>query len=1051
MKNITLEKIARRAAEVAARRYRATRPVGPLQVTQVSERDARQSATFALREGDRWGVIDGVYQIAFTLTIPPEWRGQMLGLRVMLAGERPGWLQAESLLFVDGQPLHAFDQYHHEIVLPPELAARERLDCQLCTWTGYSPRERVVHALQLGWIDPATDRLAQKMGVVLDLARHLPAQSLAATNLIAALEDVCQTLDFRDPDAFYRASAEALARLEARYQAISVTADEVPPGTWPQLTAIGHAHIDVAWLWRLHHTRMKAANTFATALFHMERYPHFVFLQSTPQLYQFVKEDHPEIYARIQARVAAGQWEAEGATWLEMDTNITGGESLVRQFIHGQRFFREEFGHTSRILWLPDVFGYSAALPQIIKKGGADYFATIKISWNETNRFPYDTFTWEGIDGTRVLTHYVTTPTDGEPVDGPLVTYNYNATMTPREALNTWRAYQQKGLTTELLTSYGYGDGGGGPTREMIETATMLGRSVSSDVPIVQMGQVLPFFDRLAQRLQGRADVPTWVGELYLEYHRGTYTSQAMIKRANRMAEQDLHTAEWLAAFAQRLVGADYPRAELDRAWKAVLLHQFHDILPGSSIAEVYQDAPAYYTQVAAVTTRARDDALRALTAQIAAPEGSLIVFNPTAFPRTDLVILPGERAAALGLSTQPLDQGLALALAADVPALGYRAYAPAASRTDAAPTPFTITPTLLESVFYRIELNDRGQITRWLDKAGDDGRGREVLAAGERGNVLQLFEDKPLTFDAWDINAYYEEKQWEVDRLVDAAVEEAGPLRATLRLRWTTGQRTTITQRIRLYQHTRRVDFVTEVDWYERQTLLKVTFPVAVRNTQATAEIQFGNIQRPTHRNTSWDRARFETCAHRWFDLSEGDYGVAILNDSKYGYDVHDHVMRQTLLKGAIEPDPRADEGHHQFTYSVLPHARDWFAGGVPAAAYALNYPLLAESRPTVAATALPRPGLPPALALVTTDAPHVIVETVKQAEASADLVVRVYECANRRGPFTLTLPFAIQAAAETNLLEEQPMPVTLSADGKTLSSAITPYEIKTFVITPR
>jgi alpha-mannosidase len=730
--------------------------------------------------------------------------------------------------------------------------------------------------------------------------------------------------------------------------------------------------------------------------------------------------------------------------WVEADTNLPGAESLVRQLIVGKRFFREEFGHDSRVLWLPDVFGYSAALPQILRGAGVAYFVTAKISWNETNRFPYDTFWWEGLDGSRVLTQYLTAPSHF-PSD---TAYTYNADLTPSSLAGTWKVYQQKALNADLLLAYGYGDGGGGPTRAQVEAIAPLGHALAPEIPAARAGRVEDHMDRLAASLQGNPEVPRWVGELYLEYHRGTYTSQARMKRANRMSERSLHEAEWLASMALYFAGQDYPADDLSTAWKTTLLHQFHDVLPGSSIAEVYHDALEQHAQVAATTGRIVREAMATLARHLDASSGALIVFNATSWAREGLVEIDKEAAVPLGLPTQSLSDGRALVRVPRVPAYGYRALDPAT--TPPAQTPADVllaTPTLLENRFFRIELNERGQIVRLLDKEGHGGRGREVLQSGTCGNVFQLFEDRPLNWDAWDINEFYEEKSWVLDQLVKAEVVETGPLRATLQMEWRYLNRTAITQRMSIYAHSRRIDFATTVDWHERRTLLKAAFPVAVRSGQTTAEIQFGNIMRPTHRNTSWDQARFETCAHKWFDLSEGDYGVALLNDCKYGYDVHDSTLRLTLLKGAVNPDPTADVGRHQFTYSLLPHAGGWYEGQVHREAYDLNYPLLAIMRPEERGEWT----LPAALGLVEATPGNVVVETVKRAEEGTALVVRIYECANRRGPFQLRLPFPAAHVDETNLLEEQPQPAQLSDDARSIQGMVRPYEIRTFVIHPK
>ncbi len=1046
----SVQKIQRRIEELAQRRYAAQVALAPLRAERT---DVAGEAPFTITSGTRWGERDGVYQMAVEVDIPPAWRGQSVALHLDLsapASDYTGIATAEALLSIDGVPLHAIDRYHREVILPPDIAAKAHFTATLRVWNGIDDEHHTAHTLDLCLLDPHADALHQQMRLLRDALGHLPAHATISIALLRLLDDATLALDFTESslEAFAQSCQRALAGIWAGLSALALTGDD----PWqPHTVVTGHAHIDVAWLWRLRHTRMKTANTFTTALYHMDRYPDFVFTASTPQLYQFVKEDHPDLYARIRERVAAGQWEAEGAMWVEADTNITGGESLVRQFIIGKRFFREEFGIDSRVLWLPDVFGYSAALPQLMRDAGVDYFITTKISWNDTNRAPMDTFWWEGLDGSRVLAHFITAQNaDTERY------YTYNAEAWPGVMTRTWRNYRQQTLNRELLVAYGWGDGGGGPTREMVEAAQMQMPPISREIPSAAPGTVRDFMERLATRVGDDPRLPVWAGELYFEYHRGTYTSQARTKRNNRFAERDLHNAEWLASLAQHLAQQTYPYDALDAAWKVVLTHQFHDILPGSSIAEVYADAEVNYAQVRETTDGIIAASLAAITDAVAAPAGTLVAFNGLSWPRGGLVDLPAAQATALYLPTQPLADGRALVRVPAVPALGYQAVAQVATGTrheghqdqegreeggEGNDASLTVAPDVLENQFVRVELNERGQITRVFDKE----QAREVLAAGARGNVFQLFEDKPLNFDAWDIDAFYAQKQWELDALVMAEVEEAGPLRGSLRLQWRYLDRTTITQRIRIAADSAQIDFVTEVDWHEHQTLLKVAFPVAVHNSYATAEIQFGNIRRPTHRNTSWDRAQFETSGHKWIDLSEGDYGVAILNDCKYGYDVHENIMRLTLLKGAVSPDPQADQGSHTFTYSLLPHAGDWFAGGVAQAAYALNHPLLVAVKASGAGT------LPDALALATVTPSNVIIETVKRAERTDFLVLRLYECANRRGNVTVTLPFAAASVSRTNLLEDAPEGVPLSADGRSFTTTFTPYQVVTVVVRPR
>jgi alpha-mannosidase len=689
------------------------------------------------------------------------------------------------------------------------------------------------------------------------------------------------------------------------------------------------------------------------------------------------------------------------------------------------------------------VFGYSGSLPQIAVKSGMKYFLTTKISWSQFNRFPYDTFYWRGIDGTELLTHFVTTPDPGAWF------YTYNGRLEPSEVKGIWDQYRQKEVNDELLLLYGWGDGGGGPTKEMLESARVLKNLPG--LPEVQLGKAEDYFQRLESRLNG-SELPVWDGELYLEYHRGTYTSQAYSKRANRKAEVLYHSAEWLSALAS-LLAEDfrYPTEELQEGWELILLNQFHDILPGSSIREVYEDSREQYDTLNRIGEGALEQAGRRLLSGISADRDSLVVFNPLSWERSEVIELPWSAELAGKTILKPdgrpspvqvverEGERKILVEAGEVPSLGYRSYplVPAKPAGSAEEDGLNVSASSLENRYYRIQLNNRGQLVSLFDKENR----REVLAPGSKANLFQAFEDKPMAFDAWDIDIYYQEKSREIGDLVETQVEEAGPLRGVLLLRWRFYD-SEIIQRLTLYRDSRRIDFRTQVDWHERQVLLKVAFPVAVRSTRAAYDIQFGSIERPTHWNTSWDLARFETVGQKWADLSEGDYGVALLNDCKYGHDIKNNVMRLTLIKSAIKPDEQADQGWHEFTYSLLPHAGDWRQGGVVPAAYELNVPLLNGTVPGGQAGPLP-----PVYRFVEADSDHVIVETVKKAEGEEAWVVRAYEYKqSRSSEVTLNFGQAIRKAVECNLVEEEDRPVAY--EGCSLRFPILPYEIKTFKV---
>ncbi len=848
--------------------------------------------------------------------------------------------------------------------------------------------------------------------------------------LLNALDAAFKLIDLREPfgDAFYASIPAALDALQAGIDAAGKPLDV-------SIVATGHAHIDVAWLWTLGQTRRKAGRTFHTVMRLMEQFPDYHFTQSQPQLYDYVRQDYPQLFEQIKERIVDKRWEPIGGMWVEADCNLSGPESLARQFLLGRSFFRQHFGDVdSPVLWLPDVFGYAWNLPQLIKEAGLEYFFTIKIGWSQYNRLPYDSFWWQGLDGTAVLTHFSTTPDFGSYAS------TYNANAAPRQVLGTWTNFQQKELQHELLMAFGYGDGGGGPTREMLENI----REMKSFPATPQMRQapVKEFFRNLEEQSGDR--LPTWNGELYLELHRGTYTTQSRNKRANRKSEFLLHDAEFAATLASLVaLGYDYPLAELGRAWELVCLNQFHDIIPGSSITDVYIESQEQYAEVREIGERVRSQALAAAGATM---DADVLLVNPTGFARNDLVFLPGAWDKARGLHSAqgatPAVQATADGAWIDGGELPPYSVTPLKLGT-AASTPQTdlqVSPTLLENNALRVELNAAGDITRLYDKAA----GRELLPAGAIANEFQAFEDRPLNWDAWDVDIFYDDKVYAADPAQSVTVVEQGPLRATLEIRRRV-LHSEYVQRISLAHNSPRLDFDTTIDWHERHIMLKVAFPVDVLTPTATYEIQWGNVERPTHRNTSWDWARFETCAQKWVDLSEGDFGVSLLNDCKYGHDIRDNVMRISLLRSPTMPDPEADQGEHRFAYSILPHAGRWNEATI-AAAYALNDPALAVR--TEGSTASGGAAAADAISLLAVDSPNIVIETVKAAQDGNGLIVRLYECRRTRGEVTLTTGFDVAAAYRANLLEENR--AELEANGKTVKFFAKPYEIITLRLVP-
>ena len=760
----------------------------------------------------------------------------------------------------------------------------------------------------------------------------------------------------------------------------------------------GHAHLDLAWLWPLAETRRKARRTASTILALLRRNPQFHFNQSSAQWYDFVGHDDPELWDQIGEQVEGGRWEPVGGMWLEPDCSIPGGESLSRQILYGQRYFERQYGRRHTVAWVPDCFGFSGALPQLLRLGGLDSFFTTKVNWSETNKFPYDLFWWEGIDGTRVLVHTLRNPEQG-----------YNGTATAASMLATWRNYGGKHLHPESMMTLGFGDGGGGTTQEMLDLVEA--SRLLPVVPDARWGRV----DELFARFHASAaehPLPVWVGNLYLELHRGTLTTQGRTKRLHRQAERALVAAE-VARSLVALAGGEVA-ATLEPAWRTLLLNEFHDILPGSSINEVYAEAEEQLGDVVGAARTAQREAVDGLleaSGAVAAGSDALLLVNTELRDRPLRAVLDREV-----LGAQATETGYVLAGDDPVPALGTRVV------VEAVPVPgLQVGDRYLENRRLRVEVAEDGTLRSIYDKAA----GREVLTGP--GNQLWVYVDKPRVWDAWDVDAGFRDQAQPVTGVESIRVTERGPHRAAIRVvrRF---RDSTITQEYRLWSNGGRLDIATTLDWHDRRFLLKARFPLAVRAPYASFETAFGVEQRPTHQNTSWDAARFEVSGQRFADLSEPDYGVAVLNDGKYGHDVAGSEIGLSLLRAPVYPDTLADEGEHSFVYAVCPHQGTWLEGGVLREAEDLNTPLLTRvCGASGARTWQPvrLRGLPVALG------------ALKPLEDGGGLALRCYEPRGARGTVCPTLPEGWALDGELTLLEER---------SGTAETAFNPFQVRTW-----
>lgn len=966
-----------------------------------------------------WYGPDEHYWFRAEYTVPKSMDGKTLYLKV--ATQVDHWDYARNpqfLLFVNGQMTQGMDINHQTVML--EKCAKEgdvyTIDLQGYTGIMFAELTFTMEAVE---VDERINEIYYDIVVPLQGFSRMQEDDKVRKDLRTILNNTINLLDLRTPysEEFYQSIEEAHKYIQkALYEDMSGYEDVIA-------SCIGHTHIDVAWLWTVAQTREKVARSFSTVLKYMEEYPEYKFMSSQPALYQFLKERYPETYEKIKERVKEGRWEPEGGMWVEADCNLTSGESLVRQFLYGKRFFKEEFGIDSRILWLPDVFGYSGALPQIMKKSGIQYFMTTKLAWNQINKVPYDTMMWRGIDGSEIFTHLITTLGVGQSEADFFTTYN--GMLHPDAIMGGWHRYQNKDINNDILIAFGYGDGGGGPTREMLETSKRMEKGIRG-IPKVRQEFAGNYFEELEKRVEGNKSLPVWEGELYFEYHRGTYTSMGRNKRSNRRCEQLLMDVELL-----EVLTGTREKEEMDKIWRTVLLNQFHDILPGSSIAEVYEVTKKEYAEIENRLTEMIAEKLNLLMED---GQEKISVFNTLGFERNDVVSLGDCHAAALKdesgniYPVQETPEG-AVAYITDIPAKGGKILQLLDIVNTAEPQ-IKITEKGVETPFYRISIDENGLFTSIYDKECD----REVLQDGAKGNLLRMYEDKPMHYDCWDIDMYYSEKYWDAEKADKIQWTEEGPVRATLEIQRTISN-SVIKQKIHFYADSRRIDFSTWVDWKEHQHLLKVHFPVNIHSDEATFEVQFGNLKRKIHGNTSWDEARFESCGQKWMDISEGHYGVSLLNDCKYGYSAKDGNIALTLIKSGIEPNKTADQEEHVFTYALYPHKETWCAAGTVQEAYKLNQPVY------TAAGELKNSGK----SFVSVNKDNIIIETVKPAENGDGMIVRLYDCENSLTKATLTFAEGMLASVEEcNLMEEKEADIETCGNSFTVS--VKPYEIKTY-----
>ena len=963
-----------------------------------------------------WYGKDRHYWFRTTYTIPEELDGKSVWIRV--SSQIDEWDDGRNpqfIVFVNGEVYQGIDMNHRECLITRSGKAGETLTIDLQAYTGIMHEEFALRT-QIEEIDAEIEKLYYDLWVPLAAFSRMEADDKNRKDIEYVLNETINLLDLRTPysEDFYRSVREASAYIQkALYEDMAGYEDVIA-------TCIGHTHIDVAWWWTVAQTREKVGRSFATVLKLMDEYPNYKFMSSQPQLYAFLKERYPELYEKAKQRIKEKRWEPEGGMWVEADCNLTSGESLVRQFMHGKRFFKEEFGVDNRILWLPDVFGYSGALPQIMKKCGIDYFMTTKLAWNQFNKVPYDTMMWRGIDGTEVLTHLITTLGVSQPIKDYFTTYN--GMLHPDAIMGGWMRYQNKDINNDILVSYGYGDGGGGPARDYLEYAKR--EADLEGCPKVKLEGPIEFFQDM--EAEG-GPKHTYTGELYFSAHRGTYTSQAMVKNNNRRCELSMRDLElWGTLAAQK--GQTYPAEAIERLWKEVLLHQFHDILPGSSIARVYEDAEKAFH---AILEESHELTAKAVAGLVEAGNG-VTVGNSLGFAYDTLVELPESFAAGAqtreGKAVPTEKIGDKVYGLTEVPAYGMVSLVPAETQTKAADS-VSLTQDgdtfILENNQVKAVVDGKGEVVSFVLKTS----GREFAA--EPMNRFHLYKDVPRLFDAWDIDSNYIDQEITAAEDVTVTVESAGSLRSVLKV---TGRisNSPFVQYIRLDADSTRLEFETAIDWKELHRLLKVGFPVNVFTENGINEMQFGYVERPTRRSRAYEKDRFEVCNHRYSALCDQAHGAAVLNDCKYGISMNGNALELTLLRAAAAPEMHADNREHHFTYGFTAWEGSFADSDVVRQGYEMNV------KPVITA------GVVDTFSAFGVEKDNVILESVKLAEdGSGDLILRLYEAKKAAVNTKVFTALNVAQAWTCDMLEKKEAEVAV--EDNTVSLDFRAFEIKT------
>ena len=964
-----------------------------------------------IKEGDSWGEKWESAWFHLNGEVPKHWSGKQIATDLDFSGE--GLVFDSEGVAIQGITNGSiWDQNFARTRVPfiEECTGGEKLELWVeaaanslfGVFTDPDPEEE--SPKRHGWFDAKAERmrfgifdrdmwhLYLDARILLGLVKHLDEKSVRRPRIINALNQ-CINKFSEDRDNSLKARKCLEVELEKNASASDL-----------KVSAIGHAHIDTGWLWPVRETVRKTARTFATQLKIIDQYPQYIFGASQPQHYQFMKDSYPEIYERVKAAVSKGNWECQGGMWVEADCNLISGESMVRQLLHGKNFFKDEFDVDVDNLWLPDVFGYSAALPQILKKSGIDFFLTQKLSWSQFNEFPHQTFHWRGIDGTEILTHFPPENT-------------YNSELDTEFLLPAQNGFKEKDKLDEFISLFGVGDGGGGPKPENIELGMRMGDLENS--PRVRFDTAKNFFHRLEKE---KDSLDTWVGELYLELHRGTLTTHGLVKKQNRKLEWKLRSVEMLWS----CIDMDkYPAKELDALWKKLLINQFHDIIPGSSINLVYQTTHKEYEEIHRGCDDLIDESAKLLFDK---DPDAFVLVNTLSYRWEGMVDIPDsfrgyEILDENGDNLQIQLNGEKTEAYVSLDPLSYSTF----KKGEKSNLEGSIDQGfILENELIRYEFNDKGQMISAFDKEVK----KEVLEG--TGNVLSLYEDRPNNWDAWDIDFFYRDALLEIASVSGKPSKSSGTISKQIQFTFRIGN-STVLQKIALKPQSKRIDFQTMVDWKEKHKMLRVHFPVSVRSEQATFDIQYGYVKRNSHTNTSWDKAKFEVVGHKYADLSDHDYGVALMNDCKYGYMVHDNLLDLNLLRSPSNPDPDADMGEHTFTYSLLPHKQDLIRSSVITESTCLNRePLMFEGVYSKVEIPLSLSG------------EGLELTVLKKAEKEDFWVARIVETHGRNSEGLLKMCGEV---TECNIIEWENFSGSVDVENQ-LSLIFSPFEIRTYKI---